>query len=63
MLENKIGDFGRTIADTTGIQWFSSLGESVTIVMGFIFIVCVMAFRKGIVGELAHIFTSKHKNS
>jgi branched-chain amino acid transport system permease protein len=28
------------------------LGEAVTIVTGLIFVVCVMAFRRGIVGEL-----------
>jgi branched-chain amino acid transport system permease protein len=36
----------------TRIDWFRSIGESVTIVTGFIFIVCVLAFRRGIVGEL-----------
>jgi len=51
-IENKIGDIGRALASSTGIQWFQTLGESVTIVMGLIFILCVMAFRKGIVGEL-----------
>lgn len=63
MLENKIGDLGRMIANTTGVQWFSSLGESVTIVMGLIFIICVMAFRKGIVGELSHFFTARQTKS
>ena len=29
-----------------------TIGESVTIVTGFIFIVCVLAFRRGIVGEI-----------
>lgn len=51
-LENKIGDLGAWLARTTGMQWFSSLGESVTIVTGLIFIVCVLAFRRGIMGEL-----------
>ena len=31
--------------------WFNSLGESVTMVIGFIFVVCVLAFRRGIMGE------------
>jgi branched-chain amino acid transport system permease protein len=51
-LENKIGDVGRALADVTGIGWFNGLGESVTIVTGLIFIVCVLAFRRGVVGEL-----------
>jgi branched-chain amino acid transport system permease protein len=51
-LENRIGDMGIALAKFTGISWFSSLGEAVTIVTGLIFIGCVMAFRRGIVGEL-----------
>lgn len=51
-LENKIGDLGAWLARTTGVEWFSTLGESVTIVTGLIFIVCVLAFRRGIMGEL-----------
>jgi branched-chain amino acid transport system permease protein len=52
-LENKLGDLGNWMAVITGIEWFRSIGESVTIVTGFIFIVCVLAFRRGLVGELA----------
>jgi len=51
-LENKIGDFGSFLARTTGLDWFSTLGESVTIVTGLIFVLCVLLFRKGIMGEL-----------
>ena len=51
-LENKVGDFGAWLADLTGIEWFGTLGESVTVVTGLIFVVCVLAFRRGIVGEL-----------
>ncbi len=51
-LENKIGDLGAWLARTTGVEWFSTLGQSVTIVTGLIFIVCVLAFRRGIMGEL-----------
>jgi branched-chain amino acid transport system permease protein len=51
-LENKLGEFGNMLAVLTSIEWFKSIGESVTIVTGFIFILCVLAFRRGIVGEL-----------
>jgi branched-chain amino acid transport system permease protein len=51
-LENKLGEFGNMLAALTSIEWFKSIGESVTIVTGFIFILCVLAFRRGIVGEL-----------
>ncbi len=50
-LENKIGDLGNALADLTGIGWFNGLGESVSLVTGLIFIVCVLAFRRGLVGE------------
>lgn len=51
-LENKIGEFGGFLAHATGVEWFSTLGESVTIVTGLIFVLCVLLFRKGIMGEL-----------
>lgn len=51
-LENRIGEFGTWMAVTTNIDWFRSLGEQVTVVTGFIFIVVVLAFRRGIVGEI-----------
>ena len=44
--------YGGALASATGIHWFRSLGESVTIVTGVIFIACVLAFRRGIVGEI-----------
>ena len=50
-LENKVGDYGRELAEATGVEWFNSLGESVTIVTGLIFVLCVLLFRRGIVGE------------
>ena len=51
-LENKIGDLGLFLAKLTTIDWFNSLGESVTIVTGLIFVICVLAFRRGIMGEI-----------
>jgi branched-chain amino acid transport system permease protein len=58
-LENKLGDLGNMLATLTSIEWFKSIGESVTIVTGFIFIVCVLAFRRGIVGELLALLGRK----
>lgn len=52
LMENKIGDLGRWLSDLSGITWFQGLTESVSIVMGIVFVLCVMLFRKGIVGEL-----------
>lgn len=58
-LENKIGEVGRVLADWTGIAWFNGLGESVSLVTGLIFIVCVLAFRRGVVGEIAHLWAKR----
>jgi branched-chain amino acid transport system permease protein len=55
MLENKLGDIGNWLASVTHIDWFNTLGDSVTVVTGFIFILCVLAFRRGIVGEILHL--------
>mgnify|MGYP001952215680 FL=1 len=52
LLENKLGEFGSLLARITSIEWFNTLGESVTMVTGLIFVVCVLAFRKGIMGEV-----------
>lgn len=51
LLENKVGDFGASMAKMTGIDWFNRLGESVTIVIGLIFVICVLSFRRGLIGE------------
>ena len=52
-LENKLGDLGTWLASMTHIEWFNTIGESVTMVTGLIFVMCVLAFRRGIIGELA----------
>jgi len=51
-LEDKISDLGSWLARVTNVEWFASLGESSTIVTGLIFVVCVLAFRRGVVGEI-----------
>ncbi|MRW84981.1 branched-chain amino acid ABC transporter permease [Pseudoduganella sp. FT26W] len=50
-LENKLGDWGTLLAQVTGIEWFNTIGEAVNMVVGLIFIVCVLLFRRGIIGE------------
>jgi len=61
LLENKVGDFGSFMSRITGIGWFTTLGESVTMVTGLIFVVCVLAFRRGIMGEIIALFGRKKK--
>lgn len=51
LLENKLGEIGASIAGFTGVEWFASLGESVTLVTGMIFILCVLTFRRGLAGS------------
>ncbi|MBV8156869.1 MAG: branched-chain amino acid ABC transporter permease [Dyella sp.] len=58
-LENKLGDIGTFLASLTGIDWFNSLGESVTTVTGVIFVICVLTFRRGIMGELIALTSRK----
>jgi branched-chain amino acid transport system permease protein len=58
-LENKLGDIGTALAGWTGVDAFNALGESVTTVTGAIFVICVLAFRRGIMGELIHRLPAK----
>jgi branched-chain amino acid transport system permease protein len=58
-LENKLGDLGSFLARATSVEWFNTLGDSVTIVTGLIFIICVLAFRRGIVGEIGVMLMQK----
>ncbi len=58
VLENKLGEVGTFLAQSSGIDWFNTIGESVNMVIGFIFIVCVLLFRRGIVGEIIAYFGS-----
>jgi branched-chain amino acid transport system permease protein len=37
-------------------QYLSGLGQWVTVIQGAVFVVCVLTFRRGIVGEIAHYF-------
>jgi branched-chain amino acid transport system permease protein len=62
-LENKLGDLGSFLARVTGVEWFSTLGESVGIVTGLIFIACVLLFRRGIVGEIKAAIAAASKKS
>jgi branched-chain amino acid transport system permease protein len=43
------------------VEWFSTLGESVGIVTGLIFVACVLLFRRGIVGEIGAAITAAQR--
>jgi branched-chain amino acid transport system permease protein len=59
-LENKLGDLGQFMASHTGIEWFNTLGEAVSMVTGLIFVACVLLFRRGIIGEIVARFGGNH---
>jgi branched-chain amino acid transport system permease protein len=49
-------------AMVVGLQNYAGgLGEWVTVITGAIFVICVLAFRRGIVGELGALFESKRQ--
>ena len=52
VLEEKMGTISRFMVHVTGIDWFHQLNDSVSMVIGAIFVLCVLLFRRGIVGEL-----------
>jgi branched-chain amino acid transport system permease protein len=37
-------------------QYLASLGQWVVVIQGAIFVICVLTFRRGVVGEIAHVF-------
>jgi branched-chain amino acid transport system permease protein len=37
-------------------QYLAGFGQWVTVIQGVIFVVCVLTFRRGVVGEIAHLF-------
>ena len=44
-----------------GLQnYLANIGSWSTIATGFIFVVCVLAFRRGVVGEITHFFKNKN---
>jgi len=37
-------------------QYLAGFGQWVTVIQGGVFVVCVLTFRRGIIGEFAHYF-------
>jgi branched-chain amino acid transport system permease protein len=62
-LENRLGDLGAWLAGVTNVEWFSTLGESVGIVTGLVFVACVLLFRRGVVGEIGAFFEARRRAS
>jgi branched-chain amino acid transport system permease protein len=60
-LENRLGDLGAWLAGVSHVEWFSTLGESVGIVTGLVFVACVLLFRRGVVGEIGALFDARRR--
>ena len=63
LLETGIGDAGNWLATMTGVRWFTTLGESVSLVTGLIFMLFVLALRRGIVGTAVDAWNSWRQRS
>ena len=37
-------------------QYLAGFGQWVTVIQGVIFVVCVLTFRGGVIGEIVHYF-------
>jgi len=59
LLENRLGEAGDWLAGATGARAFAEIGQSITTVIGLVFILCVMLFRRGLVGELARLLPER----
>ncbi len=66
VLMTLLGGMGTILGPVVGAStiiamenYLSGFGSWVTIIMGATFVVCVLAFRRGIVGEIEHRFFRK----
>ena len=66
VLMTLLGGMGTILGPSVGAaiivtmqNYLSGLGSMVSIIMGFTFVVCVLMFRRGIVGEIEHRFGAK----
>src|ERR1700742_1502786 len=63
VLMTLVGGLGTVFGPVVGafvIVWMQNylagLGQWVTVIQGVIFVVCVLTFRRGVIGEIAHYF-------
>lgn len=63
VLMTLVGGLGTSFGPVVGAfviiamqQYLAGFGQWVTVIQGVIFVVCVLTFRRGIVGEIAHYF-------
>jgi branched-chain amino acid transport system permease protein len=63
LLMTLLGGLGTMLGPVVGAfvvvamqNYLAPFGQWVLVIQGAIFVVCVLSFRRGIVGELAHLF-------
>jgi branched-chain amino acid transport system permease protein len=63
VLMTLVGGLGTTFGPVVGAfviiamqQYLAGFGQWVTVIQGLIFVFCVLTFRRGIIGEIAHFF-------
>jgi branched-chain amino acid transport system permease protein len=63
VLMTLVGGLGTSFGPVVGAfiivamqQYLAGFGQWVTVIQGGIFVICVLTFRRGIVGEIAHFF-------
>lgn len=54
-LGTMFGPIGGAFVIVAMQNYFAELGSWVTVIQGAIFVVCVLTFRRGIIGEIAHL--------
>lgn len=52
-LQNKLGEIGAALPALTDVDWFLTLGDSVTVVTAALFLLTVLFLRHGLAGALA----------
>ena len=62
VLMTLVGGLGTIIGPVAGAfviiameNYFAEFGQWVTVIQGLIFVLCVLAFRRGVIGEIGHI--------
>jgi branched-chain amino acid transport system permease protein len=63
VLMTLVGGLGSIVGPVVGAfiiiamqQYLAGFGQWVTVIQGVIFVVCVLTFRRGVIGEIAHYF-------
>src|SRR4030088_1077487 len=63
LLMTLVGGLGTVFGPVVGAfiivgmqQYLSGLGQWVTVIQGSVFVICVLTFRRGVIGEIAHYF-------